>query len=796
MLTFSSLAPSQVISPLYNRQAKIEAVRNALTGVYNTEVVDPTERDEHRRNFDKLIAEEGPQKDIILKTPAKPAFIRWDQDGFARASDPDTAKGCIARDTQYIQTFTLADEEGRLPQKLQSHVADNRQEADYDYRYLDKPNLQVHREETLTPNGVSETFKIQNQDSWDHYLRVNLGTGFRDFFQVRSGAEARLASMDPLLRKEELASNMLEVDATSAPFMRFNQTPNEFSLITMHQENIPIQQRAQLNAHQDKAEMQWLLDIPAHTNNAFFNLNISGRNAQLAQVNHTATNSTPPPSLALPRTSMEIAQDLSGKAIEHLPNTLAVGSKDLQMLSIPINNPNPKNGLGTTFYPPAAGIPNFVALFGRDTLITSLFTLQFQPEIARQTLLALAAYQGKKHDSFTQEEPGKILHELRQGELTRLGYRPEKPSYSTLDATPLFVILYDAYMQRTGDVALGQALKPNVQAALGWLEKNTQGHPSGFLTQRDSKVGLKNIGWKDSQYALRHILQNGKLTDPLYPVAPAEVQSQVHQAWEAAARLFPEKANHYNAEADKLKQSFRMAFWLPNQEWNASALDVHGKPVASIASNGAQALWGDLLTPEQAQKIQHRALQPDLLSGWGIRTLSSAEPAFNPISYHNGTIWPHDNALIAMGAKRNGCDVLTQNIADQILQAARLFPQNRLPELYSGLERQDRTGIKDTNILEYPETCTIQAWASATPFSLISTLLGLDIRQKNGQAQVQFKKPSLPTGVNAFQMTRIPLNTWQSIDILARRDPNTQKVNVWTKSASPFSQWTPANITT
>jgi glycogen debranching enzyme len=794
------IAPSGVSNPAQDsRQGKIQAVLNTLNGPYNKRLWAPVERAEHQRNLNKLLSQTGQPRDMILKAPGSPAFIRWDQDGFSKADDLDSAKGYFSQDTQYIQNFILSDERGKLPRTVDSKVADNQKMAKYEYRFADEPRLRLIRDEALTPAGVRETFHIQNPDLVPHTLRMTVGTGFRDFFQVRAGADEKLASFKPRLSQgtSGFQNDRIQIEGTSAPFATSSQTPNQFSLTISTHGNIPIRQQGKLNASQDQAISQWLAEIPAQTDDASFTMDFSMRNALATthSILETPLESTVKNKMALPSIRVDTSSDIAGQSIQHLQKMLAVSAQDLQMLTVPIPNPNPKNGLGTVFTPTAAGIPNFVTLFGRDSLLTALFTLQFQPEYAKQALLALAAYQGNKDDPATEEEPGKIMHELRQGELTRLGHTPHTPSYSTLDATPLFIILYDAYLQRTGDMALGGALRPNVRAALAWLERNTQGNRDGFLMQRDGQQQggrtLKNIGWKDSQYSLRHRLQNGKLIDPPYPVAPVEVQAQVQQAWQAGARAFPEKSATYTARAAKMRQAFQ-EFWQPQQQWPASAMDAAGKPVASVASNGAQALWSDVFPTWQAQQIQERAQQPDLLSGWGMRTLSSNEAAYNPISYHNGTIWPQDNALIALGAKRNHCEALTQALCDQSLQAARVFPENRLPELYAGLPRHDLKGIQETGILEYPETCTVQAWASAAPYAFLTALLGLDIHQRKGKPEIHFDNLSLPSGVNRLEIKGVPVSlSGRSIDILAKRDLATQQINLWLRSSNPFTQWTP-----
>ena len=394
----------------------------------------------------------------------------------------------------------------------------------------------------------------------------------------------------------------------------------------------------------------------------------------------------------------------------------------------------------------AAGVPWFSTLFGRDTEITAFETLAYNPEIAGETLRLLAKYQGKQINEWRDEQPGKILHEIRIGELARLGKIPHTPYYGSVDATPLFLILVAEHANWTGDLKLFYELNEPIEAALKWItDFGTE--EDGFIQyQSASEVGLVNQGWKDSGNAI--INKDGSLAQP--PIALVEVQGYAFMAMNAIARLFKLAGNKVRAQelqknAQVLFQRFNQAFWLEDLGFYALALQKGGLPCAVITSNPGQALWTGIIEPKHAKQIADRLLAEDMFSGWGVRTLSEKEIAYNPIGYHLGTVWPHDNALIAAGLRRYGFDDQGFKIFDGIIKAAMQFNFCRLPELFSGFPCSDY----DTPV-RYPVACHPQAWSAGTVPFLIQVFLGL--KPEAFEQRLRIIRPMLPDFVNHIEV--------------------------------------------
>ena len=337
----------------------------------------------------------------------------------------------------------------------------------------------------------------------------------------------------------------------------------------------------------------------------------------------------------------------------------------------------------------AAGIPWFATLFGRDSIIAALETVAFIPSLAVSTLEVLARLQATTDDPWRDAEPGKILHELRTGEMARAGETPHSRYYGSIDSTPLWLILLGETHAWTGDDALVDRLWPHALAAVAWIETSGDLDGDGFIEyQRRSPLGLRNQGWKDSGDAIRHT--DGRLAEG--PIALAEVQGYAYAARRAMARLARHRgddqlAARLDTAADDLRLRFDAAFWLPTTGFYAMALDGDKKPVATIGSNAGHALWSGIVPPERAERVTARMLEPDLFSGWGIRTYAAGQPGYNPVGYHTGSVWPHDNALTAAGFKWAGAADGANTIAGRLIEAAQWFPDLRLPELFCGYDR-------------------------------------------------------------------------------------------------------------
>ncbi len=370
---------------------------------------------------------------------------------------------------------------------------------------------------------------------------------------------------------------------------------------------------------------------------------------------------------------------------------------------------------------PYAGIPWFVAPFGRDSLITALQTLPFEPEIARGTLRFLARHQGRTDDAFTDQEPGKIMHELRRGELAACREIPFVPYYGTVDATPLYLMLLAEYLRWTGDLPLARELWPTAERALAWMTADGDGEPEFLRYQRRSPVGLDNQGWKDSHDAVAHV--SGALAKP--PIAVVEAQGYQYGALLGVAGLAealgrPALAAALRQRAARLRARFERDFWQEDLQFYALALDGAAEPCRVISSNPGHCLWTRLVDDSRAEAVARRLMAEDMFTGWGLRTLSSRERLYNPMSYHNGSVWPHDTAIAALGLRQYGQTEAFLALATGLFQAAMHFDGLRMPELFCGFPRQPGHGPT-----RYPVACSPQAWSAGVVFQLVAGMLGL-----------------------------------------------------------------------
>lgn len=425
---------------------------------------------------------------------------------------------------------------------------------------------------------------------------------------------------------------------------------------------------------------------------------------------------------------------------------------------------------------PTAGIPWYAVPFGRDALITSIQSLGLNPELAMGSLRYLARHQGQRVDPYKEEEPGKILHEMRSGELANLHRIPHTPYYGTIDATPLFLDLLVELVDWTGDLEICRELWPHVQAALEWIDRYGDLDGDGLVeygARTDARARLKNRGWKDSDDSILYEEDSG---DPIPPIALIEVQGYVHHAKAGLARILrrlgnTDLATRLEEQVAALGRRLEECFWMPEEGFYAQGLDGAKRRVRSITSNPGHCLWSRAVPAGRAGQVVHRLLREDMTSGWGVRTLSSDSSRYNPMSYHNGSVWPHDNSLVAAGMRRYGFAKEAEIVARSVLQACMRFNDDRIPELYCGF---DRDHVFNSSPAEYLISCSPQAWGAASIFHFLQTLAGIDADLLNGRLRID----PVPTPL----FTRLRIENMQigggRLDCTIRYDGGNPRVEV------------------
>ena len=409
---------------------------------------------------------------------------------------------------------------------------------------------------------------------------------------------------------------------------------------------------------------------------------------------------------------------------------------------------------------PAAGLPWFMTLFGRDSIIVSYQALPFTSQLAEATLRALAEQQGTRVDDFRDEEPGKIMHEARFGEMTAFEERPHSPYYGSADATPLFLILLDEFERWTGNAGLVRELEMEARSALNWIDTYGDRNGDGYVeySRRNTETGLENQCWKDSWNSI--LFADGTLSR--LPRATCEIQGYVYDARMRCARLArefwhdSELADRLESQAAELKRRFNQDFWLEDRAFFALALDGDGRKVDALTSNIGHLLWSGIVDEDKAEAVVRHLMGPQLYSGWGVRTMAEGEGGYNPIGYHLGTVWPHDNAFIAMGLRRYGYREEAARVAMNMLEAASYF-KGRLPEAFAGYSR-----VLTEFPVEYPTACSPQAWASGAPLLLLRAILGLEPVGDN-----LLVDPAIPSMLGRLELLDIP-GRWGRIDAFGR----------------------------
>jgi len=623
----------------------------------------------------------------------------------------------------------------------------------------DLANLDVSREETVVIHRGSlhllrsrflwqaacyEELKFVNygMQALSVPLSISFAADFADIFQVRGMTRERTGRvLDPEISRNTLTLCCEGLDGiTRRTRIHCDATPTEIH-------------REEMNFHFDlepKGELDITFEIACEstaTPTKAYNFSQAARGAETEI--KTIARSLP-----------EVASSNS-----RFNDWIRRSSADVQMMTIGNSEAN---------YP-YAGVPWFSTVFGRDGIITAMEMLWVQPALAKGVLEYLASTQAIEVDPTNEAEPGKILHELRHGEMANLREIPFAKYYGTVDATPLFVMLAGAYYERTGDRALIQQIWPNIYAALDWMENYGDLDGDGLVEYAaHGNKGLVQQGWKDSNDSVFHA--DGTIAEP--PIALCEVQGYVYAAKLAAAHLSAmlgdeKTSSRLDAQAAAFRDRFEDAFWC--RELNAYALALDGKKRACKvrASNAGHCLFSGIARNDHGKAVAQTLFAADFYSGWGVRTLACGEARYNPLSYHNGSIWPHDNALIAAGLARYGFKNLAGKLLLALMDASSMLDLHRLPELFCGLERREGEGPT-----LYPVACAPQAWAAAAPFLLIQSCLGLTVQGAHNR--VVFTRPALPEGIPQLSIRGLRVGE-ASVDLLFERQVDTVRVQVLEK---------------
>lgn len=654
-----------------------------------------------------------------------------------------TPEGIFHQDTRYLSRYQLM-LNGRRPLLLGSAVQDDNALLSVDLtnadsqregrRGLRKDSIHVLRSKFIWQAACYERLAFHNFDRVEHELLVTLDfdADFFDLFQVRGERRPRHGVLDAATSGGDTVTfSYRGLDALArSTTLHFDPRPEE---LAPRQASL----RLQLPPGGRQAIFVTIRCNRADTGNVqprrqFFQALRQARGPLRAAAGHQ------------PR--IETSNAVFNEVLRR-------SGADLAMLTT-----------ATAHGPyPYAGIPWFSTAFGRDGILTAVQMLWVDPEMARGVLRYLARTQAQADDAAADAEPGKILHETRAGEMARLGEVPFGKYYGTIDATPLFVVLAGLYWQRTLDFATIEALWPNITAALAWLDANAARHPDGLIAYRRRRDGgLANQGWKDSEDSIFHA--DGRLAAP--PIGLAEVQGYAWHARVLAAKLARRKgepvlAARLDEQAEELRRQVEARFWCEALGTYALAIDGDGEPCRIRSSNAGHLLWSGLPSRQRAARVADVLLAPSMFSGWGVRTVATGEARYNPMSYHNGSVWPHDNAVIALGLARYGHKEAVVRLLDGIFAAATYMDLRRLPELFCGFKRQAGQGPT-----AYPVACAPQAWASATPFALLQAALGLELDA--GRGVIRFHKPRLPAFLDRVTLRGLTLGNAR-LDLLLQR---------------------------
>ncbi|MDT0390881.1 amylo-alpha-1,6-glucosidase [Streptomyces dubilierae] len=630
------------------------------------------------------------QADDRIQLVRDATFARLDAAGAITGTRGRAPDGLFLRDARHLSRWQLT-VDGTAPLALAPATADSDDTATCVLTPAgtrdDPPAYTVFRAQTVAAGTLSEHLRLVSNrpEPVTAHVALTVDADFADLFELR--ADDRHYAKPGARRAAAATAEGLVLDYRRADW---------HSTTTLTARPAPADVApADGTPHSTARTLTWHLPLDAH-GEAHLHLTVHARPHGLPE----------PPTLPRPARPAATAGDDLTRACER-------GLADLDLLTVAATGVD-----GEEVHVPAAGIPWFLTLFGRDSLLTSYFLLPHRPGTAAATLSALAATQGTRHDPTSREQPGRIVHETRHGELAHFRQVPYGRYYGAVDATPLFLVLLHAHHQQTGDPSVALRLEQHARRAVDWMFTDGGLTRHGYLVYEPDPDGLINQNWKDSAGAV--CFTDGTQADG--PIAVSEAQGYAYDALlrtaELATALWQDEpyAQRLRESAAALRGRFTRDFWMTEADFPALALDGDGRQVDALASDAGHLLWSGILDPEAARRVGRRLLEPDFFSGWAVRTLAAGQKPYHPLSYHRGSAWPHDNAVIALGLARHGLTDELHRLTRGLLTAA-AHHGDRLPEVLAGY---DRTAT--TRPVPYPHSCSPQAWAAATPLALRTAL--------------------------------------------------------------------------
>ncbi len=719
----------------------------------------------------------APEWSSILSERPQPTLTLKDDDlflltdtlgniGGAAGDDRSSSMGLFCKDTRFLSRLELQIE-GRSPILLSSTAdkgfvlsvlcANPRIED-----RIPAESIGIKRELVLN-GGLFEEIEISNYgtNAVTFELSLSFDADFMDLFEIRGYARDKRGRLLRLLPPQDKAAPSEHEPVTDEPLSLAPENdvdtaessptphlpitaalrpPTELILAYQGLDGALLESRIEFSHHQPDEfkgyTATWRLHLESHATQTL------GYRLQMLNNGRSASTISAPVTLTQAKAAELMEEQTWRQQVTKIRSDKNTFNQIIERAEQDIYLLRQSFGRGKVL---SAGVPWFSTLFGRDSIIAAAQILMLDPQIARETLTILAQYQGKTEDEWRDEQPGKILHEIRFGEMARCQEIPHTPYYGTVDATPLWLMLYAEYFAWTADHETLDNLWNNALAAMEWIDRTMQ--QTGYLSYfRKSSRGLDNQGWKDSGDCI--VNRRGQLAHA--PISLCEVQAYVYAAKVRLAQIARMKkridlADRWDEEARDLKFRFNRDFWMEDQDFCALALDGDGKPVDSITSNPGHCLHLGIFTPEKAYSVAERLRAPDMFNGWGIRTLSSLSPAYNPMGYHVGSVWPHDNALTALGLRSLGLIDQALELAQGIFDMTKRQPYQRPPELFCGFARMD-----GNDPVQYPVACSPQAWATGSIFQLIQTMVNL-VPDAPGN-YLRIIDPALPAAINYLSL--------------------------------------------